>query len=232
MGYGVGLREGRNQGQDTGYWDGRNEVYDDAYRPAYKSGQRKADREMHHANGRALTIENQFSEGIRLHSRGKYTQALRRFNLILMEESSNTSRSFKPQALWYAGDIHMKEGYEKEALSIFILHSRNNPRDMEEDTALNIALLLLEVKTGGFIGIGSTKYYDKCKGFLNFWIDSYSNSQRMAEALYTLGQVNEKLKLKSEAKAVYKEIVNNYSNSQFAKKAKKRLKKLNSFWSF
>jgi tetratricopeptide (TPR) repeat protein len=173
---------------------------------------------------------DQFQIAVEHHSRGKQTEALRRFNLILLEEAHNAQPSFRYQALWYAGEIYRQNGDEKTALTIFLLHRRNRPNEMQEESLLNIATLLIEVKTGGFIGIGSTNYYDKAKALITLWLKKYNGGDRTPEALYTMGQCCEKLKQKEEAKEVYTKIKNEYPNSEFAAQAKKRLKKLNSWW--
>ncbi len=230
QGYNEGLRRGREEGRQKGYWDGRSETYDKAYSHSYSQGRQKAEHDFHFRGGNPLTMADQFQIAMEHNSRGKKRDALRRFNLILLEEAHNAKPSFRYQALWFAGEIYRAEGDEKLALKIFLLHRSNRPSEMQEESLLNIATLLLEVKTGGFIGIGSTKYYDKAKTLVNTWLKKYTGGARTAEALYTLGQCCEKLKQKEEAKSVYTRVKKEYPNSSWAEKAKKRLKKLNSWW--
>lgn len=227
-GYNDGLYAGRNEGRNKGHWDGRSETYDKVYREAFRVGHDRADREMHTWNGRVLTMDDQFRAGLDHHARGEWAKARLRFNLILMEAPAN--QQVREAALWYAGDTLLREGDNDGALAVFLVHHRAAPRAMLEATSLRIAKLLLDVKTGGFIGIGATKYVDRAKAILDWWIASFPRHDDAPEAWYTLGQTHEKLKNKEEAKRVYLKVIEMYPQTRFAEEAKKRLKKMDAWY--
>ncbi len=228
-GYNDGLYAGRREGRDKGFWDGRSETYDRVYREAFKVGSERANRDMHTANGRVLTMEEQLRIGLDHHARGEWAKARLRFNLVLLEAGPADAR-VRSAARWYAADSLMREGDADGALAVFCLHQRENPREMLELTSLNIAKLLLEVKTGGFLGIGATKYYDRAKAILDWWIASFPRHESAPEARFTLGATCEKLKDKEGAKAAYQFVIQNYPSTYFAEEAKKRLKKLDAWY--
>lgn len=227
-GYNDGLYAGRSEGRNKGHWDGRSETYDRTYREAFRVGHERADREMHTWNGRVLSMDEQFRAGLDHHGRGEWAKARLRFNLVLMEAPANAP--VREAALWYAGDSLLREGDTDRALAVFILHHRANPRAMVEATTLRIAKLLLEVKTGGFIGIGATKYVDRAKAILDWWLASFPRHEDAPEAWFTLGQTLEKLKNKDQAKRAYEQLIRDYPNTRFAEEAKKRLKKMDAWY--
>ena len=230
-GYNDGLMNGRTTGRNEGIRDGSRKTYPAAYQAGFQEGQRKGDMVIHYNNGNhMLSIEEQFATGLDALNRGDYTTALLRFNIVMIEEAVGVPNGFRNKAFWYAGHTFMKKGDYETSLGIFIIHYLNNPETMKEDTVLNIASMLLEVKTGGFIGIGSKKYYDKSMDMLNFWVANFPRSPRFPEALYKQGECFEKMKNKEGAKAAYQKIVDNFPNTSIAEDAKKRIKKLNSFW--
>jgi len=232
QGYRDGMTSGRNAGHSDGVRDGARKTYDAAYNRGFQVGSQKGDMVIHRPNGTPLTIEGQFAAGMEALNRGDYTNAIMRFNVVLIEEPANTPNGFRNNAFWNAGLTHMKKGNQETALAIFILHNINYPQVLAEDTTLNIAQLLLDVKTGGFIGIGATKYYDKAKNMLTWWMSSFQNSKRYPEALLSLGVSYEKLKDKESAKATYQQVIDKYPQTTLAEEAKKKLKALNSWWHF
>ena len=228
LGFNEGLNKGRYDGRRDGEYEGSKVTYPAAFDRGFAEGTRRADLEAHYSNGRLLTIEDQYAMGFEAFNRGDYSNALFRFNLILVEEPVNGQ--FRNKAFWYAGLTKMNQKENDAALSIFIVYSLNFPETLKEETTLNIAGLLLEVKTGGFIGIGTTKYYDKAKNMLNWWIGSYSGSKRMPEAYFKLGECYEKLKDTNNAVLTYKKIADQYPNTTIAEDAKKRIKAISSWW--
>jgi len=230
-GYNDGLMNGRNTGRNEGIRDGSRKTYPAAYQAGFQEGQRKGDMVIHYNNGNhMLSIEEQFATGLDALNRGDYTTALLRFNIVMIEEAVGVPNGFRNKAFWYAGHTFMKKGDYETSLAIFIIHYLNNPETMKEDTVLNIASMLLEVKTGGFIGIGAKKYYDKSMDMLNFWVANFPRSQRLPEAFFKQGECFEKMKNKDAAKAAYQKVVDSFPNTSIAEDAKKRIKKLNSFW--
>ncbi len=226
-GYNDGLFRGRTDGRNDGLRDGSKKTYPEAYSRGYAEGFRIADVKAH-GDIRKYTIEEQFGFGCEALNRGDYSTAIFRFNLILIEEPINGP--FRNKAFWYAGLTKMRQKDYDTALSIFIIYNNNFPQTLKEDTTLNIAALLLEVKTGGFIGIGTTKHYDKAKNMLNWWVCSFPQSQRLPEAYFTLGKCYEKLKDTNNAVLTYKKIADMYPNTTIAEDAKKRIKAISSWW--
>ncbi len=227
QGYNDGLFRGRIDGRNDGLRDGSKKTYPEAYSRGYTEGFRIADIKAH-GEVRKYTIEEQFAFGCEALNRGDFNTAIFRFNLILIEE--NINGIFRNKAFWYAGLTKMRQKDYDTALAIFIIYNNNFPETLKEDTTLNIASLLLEVKTGGFIGIGTTKYYDKAKNMLNWWTASYPASQRLPEAYFTLGQCYEKLKDTNNAVLTYKKIADLYPNTTISEDAKKRIKAISSWW--
>ncbi|HOD41053.1 MAG TPA: tetratricopeptide repeat protein [Candidatus Wallbacteria bacterium] len=226
-GYNDGIFRGRTDGRNDGLRDGSKKTYPEAYSRGYAEGFRIADVKAH-GDVRKYTFEEQFGFGCAALNTGDYWTALFRFNLILVEEPANGP--FRNKAFWYAGYTKMKQKEHDAALAIFIIFNLNFPETLKEETTLNIASLLLEVKTGGFIGIGSTKYYDKAKNMLDWWIASFPNSQRLPEAYFTLGNCYEKLKDTNNAVLTYKKVADLYPNTSIAEDAKKRIKAISSWW--
>lgn len=226
-GYREGARRGQTDGFNDGIRDGSKQTYPQAYNKGYQDGYKQADI-IAHGDQKKYTFEEQFKFGLEALSRNDYWTALFRFNLILIEEPTNNSQ-FKTGAFWYAGYTKMLMKEYDIALAIFILHYLNNPNVLTEDTIFNIGSLLLEVKTGGFLGIGATKYYDKAKEILLWWINKYPNSKKMPEAYLKLGMCYEKLKDKENAISIYQKVINLYPNTTFADEAQKRIKSLNSW---
>jgi tetratricopeptide (TPR) repeat protein/predicted RNA-binding Zn-ribbon protein involved in translation (DUF1610 family) len=226
-GYNDGLFRGQTDGRSNGLRDGSKRTYPAAYSRGYAEGFRNADIKAH-GDVRKYTIEEQFGFGCAALNTGDYWTALFRFNLILIEEPVNGP--FRNKAFWYAGYTKMLQKEHDTALAIFIIFNLNFPETLKEDTMLNIASLLLEVKTGGFIGIGSTKHYDKAKNILDWWVASFPGSQKYPEALFTLGKCYEKLKDTNSAVLTYKKIADMYPNTTMAEDAKKRIKAISSWW--
>lgn len=226
-GYNDGAFRGQTDGRNNGVRDGSKRTYPEAYSRGYAEGFRNADIKAH-GDVRKYTFEEQFGFGCAALNTGDYWTALFRFNLILVEEPVNGP--FRNKAFWYAGYTKMLQKDHDTALAIFIIFNQNFPETLKEDTMLNIASLLLEVKTGGFIGIGSTKHYDKAKNILDWWIASFPGSQKFPEALFTLGKCYEKLKDTNSAVLTYKKIADMYPNTTLAEDAKKRIKAISSWW--
>lgn len=229
IGYNQGMNKGQYDGRTDGEYEGSKVTYPAAFDRGFVEGTRRADLEAHYdLSGRALTIEDQYAMGFEAFNRGDYSKALFRFNLILVEEPVNGQ--FRNKAFWYAGLTKMNQKEYETALSIFIIYNVSFPETLKEETTLNIASLLLEVKTGGFIGIGSTRYYEKAKNMLNWWIESYSGSKRLPESYFKLGECYEKMKDTNNAVLTYKKIADNYPDTTMAEDAKKRIKAISSWW--
>ncbi|MEZ7893279.1 MAG: tetratricopeptide repeat protein [Candidatus Wallbacteria bacterium] len=229
IGYNSGIMQGRNDGNFDGMRYGREARYGQVYNQAFQVGAQKADNYMHFSNGIKLSFQDHLSIGLEALNRNDYRTALLRFNLILIEEPVNASPALRDQAFWYAGVTNQKKGEDKTALTIFITHYLNRPEILKEETTLNIASMLVNVKTGGFLGIGSKKHYEKAKNMLSWWMSAFPASKRMPEALYAMGQCCERFKDKIGAQAVYQQIIDKFPQTSFAEDAKKRIKALNSW---
>ncbi|HNY11553.1 MAG TPA: tetratricopeptide repeat protein, partial [Candidatus Wallbacteria bacterium] len=229
LGFNDGLGKGRYDGRRDGEYEGSKVTYPAAFARGSAEGTGRADLEAHYdLNGRLLTIEDQYAMGFEAFNRGDYSKALFRFNLSLVEEPVNGQ--FRNKAFWYAGMTMMSMKEYDKALSIFIIYSINFPETLKEETVLNIASLLLEVKTGGVLGIGSTRYYDKAKNMFMWWVESYPNSKRLPEVYFKLGECYEKMKDTNNAVLIYKKIVDSYPNTTLAEDSKKRIKAISSWW--
>jgi len=229
MGFNDGIIKGRYDGRNDGERDGSKVTYPAAFDRGFVEGTRRADINVHYdSTGKLLTIEDQYAIAMEAFSRGDYNKATFRFNVILVEEPINGQ--FRNKAFWYAGLAKMNNGEKETALSIFIVYNLQFPETMKEETTLNIAKLLMEIKTGGFIGIGSTKHFDKAKCILEWWISSFESSKQLPEAYFKLGECYEKLKDTNNAVLTYKKIVDIYPGTTIAEDAKKRIKAISSWW--
>jgi len=228
--YKEGQRAGRNdgvsRGRADGYEKGKGKTYKKAYRRSYDQAVQQTHNQIFYRNGRKLNAREQLELGIDYYQRRDYTNAIIHLNIIIRDMGRTPALG---QALWWAGKTQMELDNKKLSAVIYLQLMNQFPRHKPK-AAIEAARVLLGLKSGGFIGIGRKTYYKQALICASIIVDQYFGSPEVAEALYIQGQCYEKLKKKDKAKKVYKNIVDNYKTSPWAPKAKKRIKKLSSWW--
>ncbi|MCK5683726.1 tetratricopeptide repeat protein [bacterium] len=222
----AGRNDGVSRGRADGYEKGKGKTYRKAYRRSYDQAVKQTHNEIFYRNGRKMNAREQLEIGMDFYQRRDFNNAIIHLNVII-RDMGNTPVLGK--ALWWAARTQMELDNKEYAALIYLQLMNKFPRHKPK-AAMEAARVLVGLKSGGFIGIGRKTYYKQALICASIIVDQYFGSPEVAEALYMQGQCFEKLKKKNKAKIVYKKIVENYKTSPWAPKAKKRIKKLSSWW--